>query len=493
MKGITFFRLREIVIVLILITTNFFIVSRTSAQNPKPEGTVGSEASLTGLPAGLTVEDWDQITRSIASSFDQQAYLKAANADAGDYFGYSVAISGDTIVVGALYEDGEGDNIAGDAGAAYVFVREGTAWTQQAYLKASNVDFGDYFGYSVAISGDTIVVGAYGEDGDGSSQADDSANYAGAAYVFVREGTDWTQQAYLKASNVGGGDQFGYSVAVSGDTIVVGALYKDGTGAAYVFVREGTAWIQQAYLKASIVDGGDYFGRAVAISGDTLVVGADGEDGNRIDGEEDDSTANSGAAYVFVREGTAWTQQAYLKASNVDEGDTFGYAVAISGDSILVGAPYEDGEGDNIASDAGTAYVFVREGMDWTQQAYLKASNVGADDYFGRAVAISGDTIVLGAPLEDGEGDNIADRAGAAYVFVREGMDWTQQAYLKASIVGEVDFFGRAVALSGDTVLVGAPAEDGDGTSPEDDSATAAGAAYVFSKQLFNYLPLFMR
>src|SRR5205085_569576 len=276
-----------------------------------------------------------------------QAYLKASNTGANDFFGGSVSISGDTVVVGALYEDSaatgingnQSDNSATGSGAAYVFVRSGSTWTQQAYLKASNTGVNDLFGASVAISGNTIIVGAYAEDsaasGVNGNQADNGAIDSGAAYVFVRSGSTWTQQAYLKASNTGANDFFGVSVAISGNTIVAGAYGEDSaatgvngnqadngaidSGAAYVFVRSGSTWTQQAYLKASNTGVSDFFVGSVAISGNTVVVGAFDEDSaaTGVNGNQSDNGAiDSGAAYVFARSGSTWTQQAYLKASN---------------------------------------------------------------------------------------------------------------------------------------------------------------------------------
>ena len=228
---------------------------------------------------------------------------------------------------------------------------------QQAYIKASNTEKGleveDNFGWSVAISGDTMVIGAPNEDsnatGVNGNQTNNSATDSGAAYVFVRSGTNWIQQAYLKASNTGGNDVFGFSVAVSGDTVVVGARWESSNatgvngnqsnnsasaaGAAYVFVRSGTNWIQQAYLKASNTGASDIFGRSVAISGDTIVIGAGLEDSNAtgVNGNQTNNSAtDSGAAYVFVRDGTNWVQQAYLKASNTGAVDWFGFSVAVS-------------------------------------------------------------------------------------------------------------------------------------------------------------------
>ncbi len=371
-------------------------------------------------------------TRS-GAAWMQQAYLKAAIRDPGDDFGFSVAIDGDTIVVGASGEEsGAGDpndNSRTDSGAAYVFVRNGTTWSQQAYLKPSNPDVGDLAGRSVAISGDTVVIGAYNEDsGNPADPNDNSASNAGAAYVFVRSGTTWSQQAYLKAANAGAEDQFGRSVAIAGNTIVVGAPYEDSStpgnpndndannaGAAYVFTRSGTTWTQRAYLKASSIGAGDQFGYAVALTGNTLVAGAPGESG-------------SGAVYVFTGGDASWTQQAFLKAANAGIGDYFGAFVAINGDILAVGAPGEDSgnpadPNDNSAPDAGAAYVFTRSGATWTQRVYLKAANAQADDLFGVSTAVSGDIVVVGAPYEDGSGptpNENAPNAGAAYVFLND-------------------------------------------------------------------------
>ena len=247
-----------------------------------------------------------------------------------------MAVSGDTVGIGAFFEDSnttgvngdQADNSALSSGAAYVFVRSGGVWSQQAYLKASNSEAFDQFGISVAVSGDTVVVGASSEDsnatGVNGDQADNSANAYGAAYVFVRSGGVWSQQAYLKASNSGANDQFGISVAVSSDTVVVGGYFEDSN--------------------------------------------ATGVNGN----QADNSALSSGAAYVFVRSGGVWSQQAYLKASNSGAGDQFGWSVAVSGDTVAVGAYLEassatgvnGNQADNSAADAGGAYVFTGVGPD---------------------------------------------------------------------------------------------------------------------------------
>jgi len=377
-----------------------------------------------------------------------QQKLTADDSATGNTFGSSVAISGDTAVVGA-------EGVNGARGAAYVFVRNGTTWTQQQpSLTASDGAGGDRFGSSVAISGDTIVVGAYFA---GSGR--------GAAYVFTRSGTSWTQQAKLDASDNPGGDRFGLSVGISGETIVVSASFDfiGGNalqGSAYVFVRSGASWIQQAKLTASDGAAGDQFGHSVAINGDTVVVGA-----------KTDSVGgqfSQGSAYVFVRNGATWTQQAQLIASDGVQNDSFGQSVAISGDTVVVGSF----GGPNI--NQGSAYVFIRTGTSWSQQAKLISNDGAVGDNFGIAVAISGDTVVAGAWDDDlGVDPNVHDH-GSAYVFTRTGTAWTQQQPKLTAFDGAGgDHFGNAVAISGDTIIVGA----------KDDTVgmnSFQGSAYVF-------------
>jgi ketosteroid isomerase-like protein len=411
---------------------------------------------------------------------------RASNAEGGDQFGRSVAISGSTIAVGVRDEDSNqttitnndgqpghpDNNSATDAGAVYVFKRDANGdWIQDAYLKASNAQANDRFGWSVAISGSTIVVGANQEDSnqttitndDGTASTDNSATEAGAVYVFKRDGNgDWIQDAYLKASNAEANDYFGSSVAISGSTIVVGAIDEDssqttitntdgqpglpdnnsasGAGAVYVFKRDGNGdWIQDAYLKASNAGVIDGFGHSVAISGSTIVVGAYLEDSTQTtitnnDGQpglpDNNSASNSGAVYVFKRDGNGdWIQDAYLKASNAEANDNFGTSVAIFGSTIAVGAYFEDSNqttitnndgqpglpDNNSASNSGAVYVFKRDANgDWIQDAYLKASNVGLNDNFGYSVAISGSTIVVGAYYEDSNQTTITNTDGSA-------------------------------------------------------------------------------
>jgi hypothetical protein len=471
-------------------------------------------------------------------------YLKASNTGAGDRFGAAVALSADgsTLAVGAVEEDGNGTGTTGDptnnaasaAGAVYVFVRGTEGWTQQAYVKALNSGAADAFGQALALSADgsTLAVGAPGEDsstttinvnGQGSNN---SALESGAAYVFVRTGVTWTQQAYVKASNAGANDAFGVSVSLSADgaTLAVGAPGEDSSttgvststassnntatnaGAAYLFGRIGTTWSQLTYFKASTVDANDDFGRSLVLSADatTLAVAAPSESSaaTGVNGNAtDNSMPASGAVYVFARTPTSWLQQAYLKASNTGAEDQLGQSLAISGDgnALAVGTPFEDSgavsSADNSLLESGAVYVFVRSGGSWSQQALLKAAEIGAGDFFGTSVAIStdGNTLVVGAPLADGllpgtgapTARSVID-SGSVTTFVRNGTGWAVRSLVQAPFVVASNQFGMAVALSGDGALlaVGTPLEDsaatGYGGNAADVSATDSGGVFVF-------------
>lgn len=363
---------------------------------------------------------------------------------------------------------------------------------QQAYLKASNTAGSDGLGYAIAMSGETVVIGAPGKNSN-----------AGAVYVFVRSGTTWTQQANLTASNAAAGDGFGKAVAISGDTLVVGAPSQAGSGAIYIFVRSAGVWTQQPFLKASNADSGDNFGAAVAIDGGTLVVGAPAEDSNSTvinSGMTNNAADAAGAAYVFTRSATTqvWSEQTYLKAGNAGLGDSFGSSVAVVGTTVAVGAPKESGNLDAV-SQAGAAYVYTYSLSGWTQQAILRAPNTNAGDNFGAALSLSGESLLIGAPLEDSaatgvngsQTDNTATDSGAAYVFVRSAGAWSHQAYLKASNTGLGDEFGTSVSLSTDLAVIGASKEDSGSTRINsyqgNNSASESGAAYIFTRTAPNW------
>lgn len=450
-------------------------------------------------------------------SYDRFAHCVAISGDTA-----VVGSPGEDGASAGVYGDQSSDGISG-SGAAYIFVRKGTTWELQAYVKATNPGVWDEFGASVAIDGDTVVVGAPYEDsnatGVGGNQFNDNTINSGAAYVYKRFGLTWGPDAYLKATNTGVEDQFGYSVAVSGDKIVVGAPFEDSnatgingnqlddtawsSGAAYVYTRVASTWSSQLYLKASNTGLEDWFGYDLGLSGQTLVVGAPLESSHAtgINGDQSDNSAKySGAAYVFQLAGEVVYQDAYIKASNTDNGDYFGTAVAIDGATLVIGARYEAGSAagvngddtDNSLPDAGAAYVFAKSGSTWSQQAYLKTATTSGPDRFGMSVAISGDHIVVGAPYErskatgnDGDQtDTSVITAGAAFRFTRTGSTWSQDSYLKSSNTEWADRFGLSVAIAGDTVFCGAAGEDsgsgGINGDQSDNSVSSSGAAYAF-------------
>ena len=351
-----------------------------------------------------------------------------------------------------------------DTGRAYVFVRQDGVWTQQAELIPNFPNSGDTFGTSVAISGDTILVGSPGEQssstGVNGPEGNNSAPSSGAAYIFLRTGVTWTQQAYLKASNTGAGDNFGAAVALKNNLAIIGAPGEDSA---------------------------------------TSAVNGDGSN---------NAAENSGAAYIYSRHAGVWSQQAYLKASNAESGDSFGGAVALDEKEVAVGASSEssgakgvNGDQQNNASlNSGAVYLFATENAMWTQKAYVKASNTDENDGFGTSVSLSGQVLAVGAPYEASSstiinGDqlnNSLPAQGAVYLFRKTAEEWQQETYLKphsvqGSDTGEIPYgaeFGASVCISGNQILVGAPQERSDSSglnsSFPNNGAPASGAAYLF-------------
>jgi len=388
-----------------------------------------------------------------AGTFASLAKLQATDGVTGDQFGGSTAISGDTAVIGA---NAIGGTVSGP-GAAYVYVRNGGNWTLQQKLTASDGAPEDAFGSSVAISGDTIVVGAYSDTvGTNTSQ--------GSAYVFVRSGTAWTQQQKLVAGDGASFDIFGRTVAISGDTVAVGASSDDITtnvdqGSAYIFLRTGSTWAQQQKLLAGDGTTSDFFGDSITIEGNTVLIGA-----------TDDTTGvvtQQGSAYVFVRTGTTWAQQQKLTANDGTTFDYFGFSVALSGDTAVIGTLQDIG----ATFQQGSAYVYVRSGTTWTQQQKLLANDGAANDSFGNSVSVLGDTVLIGAA---GDTNGTNPRQGSAYVFSRTGTTWTQQQKLTASDGTADDSFGASVSLTPDAALIGSL---GDSIG----SNVFQGSAYLFA------------
>lgn len=472
-------------------------------------------------------------------------YFKASNTEADDRFGHQVAISGDgsTLAIGARDEDSsatgvdgnQDDNTSKDAGAVYVFSNANNTWTQQAYIKASNTNAGDIFGSSLSFStdGNTLAVGAPFEDssakGVGGNPNDNMSESAGAVYIFTRTANTWAQEEYIKAPNSDAFDYFGGALSLSGDgkTLAVSASNEDsgatgiggdqddasalGAGAVHIFTRTDSTWNHQEYIKSSNTGMLDRFGSALSLSadGDTLAVGAPSEDsdGKGVDADPNDNTSeNAGAAYVFTRTNNTWMHRAYIKASNTDAGDLFGGALSLSSDgsTLAIGATAEDSiatgiggdEGNNTAETAGSVYVFTRTGDEWTQQAYVKASNTDAEDQFGGALSLSSDghTLAIGASFESSsaigvggdQNNNIGIDSGAVYVLIRDNNAWSQRAYVKASDSEGGDQFGCSLSLSGDgnTLVAGALLENsgavGLGGDQKDGKAMNSGSVYLY-------------
>jgi hypothetical protein len=369
-------------------------------------------------------------------------------------FGRSVSISGDYAIVGAL---GENPNDISRAGSAYIYKRNGDTWTEQTKLVAGDPGQSDNFGYSVAISGDYAIVGAYQEDPNDISGA-------GSAYIFKRNGDTWTQQTKLVADDKQQSDLFGWSVAIDGDYAIVGARGEDpdgnsSAGAAYIFKRIGDTWTQQTKLVAGDKQPGDNFGDSVAISGDYAIVGAYAED--------PDGNSNAGAAYIYTRNGTTWSQQQKIQAGDGADSDNFGCSVSLSGDYAIVGARFED-PGNPELLNAGSAYIFKLIGDTWTQQTKLVADDKQPSDNFGVSVSIIGDYAIVGANGDD-------SYTGAAYIFKRIGDTWTQQTKLVAGDPEQGDYFGWSVAIGGDYAIVGAQYKYNDVPEIPD-----AGSAYIY-------------
>jgi hypothetical protein len=525
--------------------TSYTVTGLTEAQQISVR-ICSYQVSGADISRGKTV-----IGSTFQNGWYQEAYIKASNNDANQKLGYTVTIDGDTLVTGAPWESSNQSTITNgltsstdksnpSSGAAYVYKRTGNTWIQQAYIKAVNNGAGDFFGGSVSISRDTMVVGAMYESSNqttitngATATSDNSTLSSGAVYVYKRTGSNWAQEAYIKAVNNNASDYFGYVVKNYGDTILVTTPYEDSnqstitngttasadnsktsSGAAYVYKRTGVAWAQEAFIKAANVHLADNYGLSSAIHRDTLAVGAYAETSaqttitNGTTASTDTTKIQAGAVYVYKRTGVTWAQQAYIKPSNTNNNQFFGFGVALHNDTLAVGAYNENSNQTTItngatastdvsASGSGAIYVFARTGTTWAQTAYIKAFNSELYGNFARTVAISGNTIVAGRDRDSSSSTTITTGAapvvdsnvswsGAALVYVRNGSTWSHEAYIKSINAFASDGLG-VVAISGDTIAVGVSLEDGsqsyitNGTSAEMIRlATTSGAVYVY-------------
>jgi len=340
-----------------------------------------------------------------------------------------------------------------DRGSAYIFERTATDWIQQTKLTASSPAAGDQFGSAVSISGDNAIVGADRNDYNGS--------WSGAAYVFQRTNTGWIQRDMLVPSDGRTGDRFGCAVSISGNYAIIGAYWDDdkgtSSGSAYIFRQDVTDWVQEAKLTASDGSNDDWFGYAVSISGNYAIVGSV---------LDNDNGTNRGSAYIFRRDGLNWIQQSKLVAEDGQAGDEFGGSVCLKGNYAVIGAIGND----DIGEDAGAAYIFERQGNDWIQQARLIPFDGAGGDHFGNSVSIDGNYAVVAAHLDA----DMGAESGSAYIFKREGQNWAQQAKLTAPDGNQNDFFGQGVSIDSSYVIIGAPYDD--------DSGNNSGSVYVFRR-----------
>ena len=418
-----------------------------------------SSAALTGsLILGLTAVSGAQVADTPSTNEDVRV---TAGADQGatDFFGRSIAVDGNTMIVGVPQDDEAG----GNAGAVYVFVESGGNWTLEAKLIPSGFGglFDDLFGGSVAIDGDTAIIGA--------PIANGGEPRSGAAYVFTRSGGVWTQQQRVSPGVLQ--ENFGEAVAISGTSFIVGAPTQGlGSGSAYVFTDNGGTWTQQSQLAPADGAVNDRFGSAVDIDGDTAVAGARFADG---------AVPDEGAAYVFTRSGAAWSQQAKLEASDGAGGDLFGQSIAVDGTVVVIGAPRADsttimaaGPMDDTGADSGVSYVFSGAGANWTETAILVASDEAGTDQFGTDVDVEGGRVIVGSA---GDSSLFGSAEGSVFAFANNGAGWVEETKFTASDGLGSDQLGSSVALSGTIIATGAPNVDIDIDNQD------SGAAYVFN------------
>jgi len=438
------------------------------------------------------------IFKRSGSTWIEDVKLQASDGEVGDYFGHSVSISLDYAIVGADWNDNK-------KGSVYVFKNDDTTWSEEVNLQASDVESDDFFGGSISIKKDYIIIGATGDD--------DNGNSAGCAYIFKYSDNIWNEEAKLLASDGASSEYFGCSVSISGFYSIIGSYRDDEngqvSGSAYIFKCHGSTWIEDSKIYAfdgAISDkygfsvsidekhaiaganwnknsngynagaayiyqhdnwrqnklfalDGDYednFGVSVAIDEDYAIIGAR---------DDNDNGNNSGSAYIFKREGTTWAQQVKLLAFDGEEDDNFGWAVAIDGDYAIVGSRYDDDDGYS----SGSAYVYKREGTTWNFQAKLLPTVGYEGANFGWAVAIDGDYAIIGAPRY-----GYIDR-GCAYIFKRDGTAWTQQAWIYPSDPANNDYFGYSVSIFEDYAIIGAYVDDDNGLN--------SGSAYIFKRE----------
>ena len=361
----------------------------------------------------------------------------------GDGYGSAVSVWGNVAVVGSPQDDENGAN----AGAAYLLRRDCSSWVVDRKLVPKEVIAGDAFGNAIALEENRLVIGAVGSDGG-----------AGAAYVYHFDGNDWGFVQKLPPDPAPSGVKFGTAVALDGDVIVVGAD-EDGehgtqSGAAYVFRFDGKQWAREQKLFAPDALAFDFFGRAVSVRGDTVLVG---------NPFAFTTTTYAGAVYRFHFTGTTWVEEQKLVAVDGQVGDGFGSSVIFDGDTAVIGAPFDNG----TRTDSGSTYVFTWNGATWVQRQKLLPPTEASFHWFGHSVSLSGEALLIGEP---GDLDSSAT-PGAAHLFRFDGAAWSLDRTLTADDGAAQDGFGWSVGLFGDRAVFGAPMND--------EAGDASGSAYV--------------
>lgn len=479
------------------------------------------------------------------TGWGQTSFFKPDAAVGNTRFGYSVSIDGNTMAVGA---DRENTSSAA-SGAVFVYTRSGDTWSLQQKIKAPVIDQDDNFGHAVSLSKDFLAISAPRESSFSSTEistsvsADDSRTDSGATYVYHRTGASWNLSAFIKAAYTDFSDRFGEAVSIHHDRLVVTVPYDDSSlttispsvfiddslkgdsGAAYVYKWNGSNWVREAFIKAMNSESSDYFGWSTSLSGTLLAVGAYTESSSQTtisypgpDELSDDNGASvSGAVYIYKWNGFNWAQEAYIKAPNSEAFDYFGYSVSIDGDKLAVGAPFEDNDSTvivnggsitetGVAASKGAVYVFRRaSSTDWQFESYIKGFNNFGGLGYGMSLALKGNTLVVGSPLDDYGHSKIINTAtapgalgtndsGSAHVYHFDGTAWSHEAYINPRFRTAGDKFGHAVSISGDSIVVGSPQEDSGSTGimagtgeAGTDTFIDSGAAYVYR----NYSRLF--
>lgn len=398
-------------------------------------------------PALKTIDPQGTAVRSLIETLK----LTPLDGTTNDGFGWSVSLEPTRAVIGSYLDD----HSASNAGSAYVFDFDGQNWSQTQKLTALDAGISDQFGSAVSLFGNRVVIGAHLHD----DQGDDS----GAVYVFDFDGVSWQQTHKLTANDAAAFDEFGLAVALDGDRVIVGAPFDDdhgsNSGSSYVFEFDGLNWHQAQKLTAFNGLAGDNFGHSIGLSGDRVLIGAF---------KDNDHGSNAGAAYVFGRNGAVWLEQQKLTAVDGAAFDQFGFALSLFGDRALIGASLDDDNGES----SGSAYLFEFNGTSWQQSQKLLATDGAAFNEFGRSVSLYGDRAIIGAHLDDEIGTN----AGSVYVYDFDGVTWGQSQKLAAQDVTTFDNFGQAVSVFADQVLIGMPGDD--------DNGSQSGSAYVFAIDL---------